>query len=381
MRNAPDARRALLCGILLAALSGTAFAEVTVPWFNNKPRRPDRMAVFWTDTVLNQPGQPGIRGFGGRIMFFANDIDKPVKVDGSLTVFAYDDTDQDLTQTIPDRKFIFTAEQVARHYSKSKLGHSYSFWVPWDAVGGEQRIVSLVCRFEPREGGSIVSESLKQILPGRAPQLAAQPDALVQQPWSSGPAGNDPAGHEVRQASHAGPIQSAANGKAGRLEATTIQIPPNYRLQTLPRDRFLPYRPRTEMRPDRQHHSATMQRIDEQVALEALPSTVNPATPSSPSGTDPQLLAAAAQALAQALAAQSAATNPPPEAGSPPSTRRALGASIARPRHDRVPMRPRPPGWPSDPPAALQPAPANGFPVTDPSGPQALFPAQRGAVR
>ena len=64
--------------------------------FSDRPAKPpSRLTAMWTHTVLNQPGKPGVRGFGGRVMFYGKDRDKSVSVDGSLTIYAYDDTNSD----------------------------------------------------------------------------------------------------------------------------------------------------------------------------------------------------------------------------------------------------------------------------------------------
>ncbi len=115
------------------------------------------MAVSWAETTMHQPGRPGVRGFGGRAMFFPERGDKPQKVEGSLTVYAFRENSDGTGSTKPDRKFVFTAEQLEKHYSPSKLGHSYSFWIPWSEVGGPEEQISLIARLEPKEGAVVVS--------------------------------------------------------------------------------------------------------------------------------------------------------------------------------------------------------------------------------
>ena len=84
----------------------------------------------------------------------------------------------------PDRKYVFTKDQLPSHYSKSKLGHSYSVWLPWDETGGPQKEVSLIARFTPEKGGVVVGEQTKQILPGK-PQVIAKNPADVALPASA----------------------------------------------------------------------------------------------------------------------------------------------------------------------------------------------------
>ncbi|HVW39501.1 MAG TPA: hypothetical protein VHB99_19420, partial [Pirellulales bacterium] len=183
--------RALLPGLrsaalLLVVLSGCAEFNLRdkMPGWMGKTgefRRPMRVVAIWSDTVLNTPGQPSIRGFGARLMFYEDKKEKPIKVSGTLMVYAFDEAGRAKIDTRPDRKYVFNADQLEKHYSKSELGHSYSIWVPWDPVGGESKEISLIVRFLPIEGGVVMSEQVKQFLPGAKPgsQSAAGPYAAA----------------------------------------------------------------------------------------------------------------------------------------------------------------------------------------------------------
>jgi hypothetical protein len=143
-----------------------------------EPQVPVRLVATWTETVLNKAGEKPTRGFGGRIAFFNRDSEDSVRVDGQLVVYAFDETSRPSHETHPTRKYIFPADEVVRHESESKLGPAYSFWLPWDEVGGPQRNISLIARFEPKGGPIVVGEQTKHFLPGssldprQAPQLA-----------------------------------------------------------------------------------------------------------------------------------------------------------------------------------------------------------------
>ncbi len=140
----------------------------------DKPKEgtPERMVCTWADTVLTQAGQKPQRGFGGRIMFYEKDEKNPILVDGQLVVYAFDEAGRDPTDNKPTRRYVFPAEQMPIHMSKSELGASYSFWLPWDEAGGPRTDVSLICRFEPKGGSVVTSEQTKHRLPGSAPALA-----------------------------------------------------------------------------------------------------------------------------------------------------------------------------------------------------------------
>ena len=162
----------------LVSSSGTAVAWETPKMFRldntwpfrdkDKPQlgTPVRMVGAWTDTVMTQPGQKPQRGFGGRVMFYDKEGKKPILVEGQMVVYAFDETDRDPTDNKPTRRYVFPDDQMSVHQSKSELGASYSFWLPWDEVGGPKTKVSLICRFEPKSGGIVTGEQTKHLLPG-----------------------------------------------------------------------------------------------------------------------------------------------------------------------------------------------------------------------
>ena len=179
------------------------------PFHHDEPfGKPDRVTALWTDAVANTAGQPPVRGFGGRLMFYEGRSDTPVKVEGTLVVYAFDETDRDPNNAKPDCKYVITAEQLPKHYSKSKAGHSYSVWIPWDLAGGMQKEITLIVRLEPKEGSPVIGDQCREVLPGRLPPPL--PNSMIPLPAQGGPAGaiaRNPAGYgggEWRGASPAG---------------------------------------------------------------------------------------------------------------------------------------------------------------------------------
>lgn len=188
--------------VAIFSLAGCASFNLSkgIPWGEGNGgniEAPKKLVVFWQDAVLNSSEIKGIRGFGGRLLFYGNNPSKPIKVSGELVVYAFDETNRDPHNVVPDRKFVFTAEQMKSKYSKNKLGHSYSVWIPWDQVGGEQKQISLIARFKSDEGEMVVSEQTKQVLPGAsAPEDSSAVSELKQnirqlQPFN--PPGTEPA--------------------------------------------------------------------------------------------------------------------------------------------------------------------------------------------
>ncbi len=153
-----------------------------MPWSKNKEKpkphpNPARMAVTWTPDTLVQTGRAPTRGFGGRL-FFYDEKTKPVSVDGDLTVHAFAESANGEQGEV--KRYHFTAEQFAHHFSQTDIGASYSVWIPWDAVGGEQIRVSLVPSFRAANGKLVQGEQALVGLPGKRSSeeaLAVRPTA------------------------------------------------------------------------------------------------------------------------------------------------------------------------------------------------------------
>ncbi len=225
------AKTALLTLLLTAALAGsTAIADETswAPWpFRHDeplPGKPDKVVALWTDAVKTTVGQPGIRGFGGRLLFYEGSSDTPVKVDGTLVVYAFDESNRDPNNTRPDCKYVFTPDQLPRHYSKAKVGHSYSVWIPWDVAGGMQKEITLVVRFEPKNGQPLVGEQVKEILPGRIPAKTSLASRLPATGGLSAMNGGNPAWQGANRAAYPGapPAQMADGVRPVSLRSAAI---------------------------------------------------------------------------------------------------------------------------------------------------------------
>ena len=159
----------LVCLAILSSGCSSLGKMPTMPWESGQPETkiPSKMVVTWKDAVRYNPNDPPTRGFGARIHFY-DESNQPIRVNGSLTIYGYDDArSKSFDAERPDRKFVFDADKLEGHYSLSKIGHSYSFWVPWDRAGGQQIEVTLAPFFRTESGQVIMSEQSKQILPGR----------------------------------------------------------------------------------------------------------------------------------------------------------------------------------------------------------------------
>jgi len=251
----------LLLSAFLAAPAAAGDSDSwRAPWpfgKNDKPGKPDKIIAIWSDTVMTRAGQAPLRGFGGRLLFYENKKEDPVKIDGTLVVYAFDDTGRDAEHAKPDRKYVYLPEQLPAHYSKSKVGHSYSFWLPWDEVGGLQKEITLIVRFEPKDSPAVLSEPCKQVLPGALPpsgsagaappmlpanlSTAACPVAQAggnqSQPVGIQGASAWPTDQGVQQVSYnaalpqSGPNDWDADGRPRRMTTTTIAMSPEMALR------------------------------------------------------------------------------------------------------------------------------------------------------
>lgn len=208
-----------------------------LPWeFGYKkekePDEPVKMFVTWTESEYTQAGKPAVRGFTARAYFY-NKQYEPIEVDGQLIVYGFDDTKRKDARRTADKKFVFPSDHLANQFSRSHLGPSYSLWVPWDKVGGEQKHISLLPVFRSSRGEIVRGEQIVNILHGEKSEQ--DQDELADD------RGNDQGG--IRQvafhdslASESAGSEDARSAKADKahssstdssLRTTTIRVPPS----------------------------------------------------------------------------------------------------------------------------------------------------------
>lgn len=176
---------ALLCLLAICAPGCATLNSINAefPWSAEKKReqlektQPVRIVSFWSEMMINSDTQKPVRGFGGRVYFY-NKSGKPVKVDGALSVYAYDDTDKDVdtaSRGEPDKIFTYRKEEFANYYSKSEIGESYSIWLPWDSVDGDEKKISLLAKFVTTKGEVVRGPMELVTLSGKKKKSKAEP--------------------------------------------------------------------------------------------------------------------------------------------------------------------------------------------------------------
>jgi hypothetical protein len=199
--------------------------DVTLPWEGEKePRKgaPDRIVGTWTEAVRHNAEIGGERGFGGRLFFYDRQGTDPIRVEGQLVVYAFVEDGRISTDHRPTRRYVFPPQQFVKHESMSEIGVSYSVWLPWDKVGGEEAEVSLIARFEPLQGGGlVVGDQTRHRLPGRPRVEVAQKPAKASGQVEMALATSGGTGAVI-------PAGLTTTATEPEVTATTIPLPPGF---------------------------------------------------------------------------------------------------------------------------------------------------------
>jgi hypothetical protein len=190
-------------GIGLCAAGCLGLDVATTHWSGAKTEQPlaARMVVSWKNDMQKKAGKNMLRGFQGKVQFFAADPKKPagkdpakvpaanpkgIPADGTLTVYAFEETPDGKEGAGPSKKYVFPAKELKRVHREGPEGHEYDIWLAWDKVGGAERHIRLLARFDPAAGGQVVmSENSREVLPGLRIEYAGQPPSMRKAPSDS----------------------------------------------------------------------------------------------------------------------------------------------------------------------------------------------------
>jgi hypothetical protein len=163
------------------------------PLAKSEQPQPTRVTVAWMSDMQKKNGKSILRGFQGKVQFFAADLQKPadkdkesdqekkrdvnaksIAVDGTLTVYAFEETPGGKEGSGPSKKYVFPSKDLKKVHRDGPQGHEYSIWLAWDKAGGPERHIRLLARFDPPGGGQpVMSENSREILPGMKVEYAA----------------------------------------------------------------------------------------------------------------------------------------------------------------------------------------------------------------
>ncbi|MDR1268110.1 MAG: hypothetical protein LBK82_01165, partial [Planctomycetaceae bacterium] len=151
------------------------------PLAKNSAKTPTKMVDVWNTYAQTTPEGKVLRGIAGRIHFY-NDYKKKqaVKVDGNLTVFVFDGNEKDPAHAKPLKVYQFRSETLDKHYAfKKPLGHGYDFFLPFDEIGGEEKNLCVMTRFDDRlEQALVLSHPVVTVLKGTRHEVPAAESAV-----------------------------------------------------------------------------------------------------------------------------------------------------------------------------------------------------------
>ena len=148
------------------------------PLAKNAPKTPVEIVDAWNSYAQATPDGKMIRGMAGRVHFFDDKKkNQAVKVDGNLTVFVFDAKEMDPARSKPLKVFRFRSDTLEQYYSyQTPLGHGYNLFLPMDEIGGEEKPLYMITRFDNvLEDMFLVAQPVNSILVGRRPQTPTDP--------------------------------------------------------------------------------------------------------------------------------------------------------------------------------------------------------------
>lgn len=145
----------------------------------NAPKTPVKMVDVWNSYAQARPDGTIMRGMAGRVHFYDNHRgDRAVKVDGDVTVIIFDGNETDPAYTRPLKVFQFRADTLDQHHSHQQpFGHGYNFFLPMDEIGGIEKPISIIVRFDNHLDDKfiITQQPVNTVLAGRRAEHPTDP--------------------------------------------------------------------------------------------------------------------------------------------------------------------------------------------------------------
>ncbi len=155
------------------------------PLAKNSVKTPTKFVDVWNTYAQSTPDGKAMRGIAGRIHFYSDaQKKKAVKVDGDVTVFLFDGEEDDPAHAKPLKVYRFKSDALPKHYAfKKPLGHGYDFFLPFDELGGEEKKLCVMTRFDDRldENFFVLSQPVNTVLQGTRSPLQLGPTVLPEE--------------------------------------------------------------------------------------------------------------------------------------------------------------------------------------------------------
>ncbi|WP_437186997.1 hypothetical protein SH668x_000371 [Planctomicrobium sp. SH668] len=141
------------------------------------------IVTVWQPGEGNFNGLP-TRGFAGQIMFFAMGEKSPVKVNGSVRIYVFDNVGTPEEQEKPIDEFEFDAASFQTFLAPTNLGASYQLFIPYTRKGTHLANCQLRVRYTPEDGSKVYSKMAAITLAGttqRKPNSSVTVDDVPQE--------------------------------------------------------------------------------------------------------------------------------------------------------------------------------------------------------
>ena len=123
--------------------------------------------AIWEPSEGQGVDQLPSRGFAGQILFITRRNAEPVKINGDVRIYVFDDAGDDSKQGEPIHQFDFSAEAWNRHLQTNSLGPSYHCFIPYTRKdNSSQTHCTLRVRLTTESGRTTYSDMVSVVLPG-----------------------------------------------------------------------------------------------------------------------------------------------------------------------------------------------------------------------
>ncbi len=158
-------------GLLLALGSGCSGLPILkskraqIPEANSKNPVVRVISVWEPSEGQGLDGLP-TRGFAGQLLFFTPGNNSPVRVNGDVRIYLFDDQGTPEERSKPIHQFDFVGDAWTVHLQNGALGPSYHLFIPYTKRHPYQCRCSLRARLTPKDGPPVFSETVQITLRG-----------------------------------------------------------------------------------------------------------------------------------------------------------------------------------------------------------------------
>jgi len=144
---------------------------------------------YWVDTGPFKPDDPNLklrRGKGGIIRFFKKgNYLRSIMVDGTLTVYVYDGTEDGVELTVPEARLVLDSEQLNKKQRKfdKENGYSYHVWLDLGEYDLPEKEITILSVFTDNKTGEKTASKLIRTSIGGSKKVKVGPNDS--QKWAS----------------------------------------------------------------------------------------------------------------------------------------------------------------------------------------------------